>query len=77
MQQIQFVMSSHPPKGDDDGTKTESLTASSAAMQPWIDLGKTIQNDGLEPLVKQLVMTRASQINGCSFWIHYHTSDAR
>ena len=53
------------------------FTASPAAMQPWIDLGKTIQNDGLEPLLKELVMMRSSQINGSAFCIHYHTSDAR
>ena len=53
------------------------FTASPAAMQPWIDLGKTIQNDGLEPLLKELVMMRSSQINGCAFCIHHHTSDAR
>ena len=53
------------------------FTASPAAMQPWIDLGKTIQNDGLEPLLKKLVMTRASQINGCAFCIHHHVTDAR
>ena len=32
------------------------FTASPAAMQPWIDLRKTIQDDGLEPLLKELVM---------------------
>ena len=53
------------------------FTASPAAMQPWIDLGKTIQDDGLEPLLKELVMMRTSQIHGCAFCIHYHTSDAR
>ena len=53
------------------------FTASPAAMQPWIDLGKTVQDDGLEPLLKELVMMRTSQINGCAFCIHYHTSDAR
>jgi AhpD family alkylhydroperoxidase len=61
-------------------TMTERLnpfTASPAAMQPWIELGKTIPNDGLEPLLKELVMTRASQINGCAFCIHHHTIDAR
>ena len=47
------------------------FTASPAAMQPWIDLGKTIQNDGLEPLLKELVMMRTSQINGCACCIHY------
>ena len=49
------------------------FTASPAAMQPWIDLGKTIQTNGLEPLLKELVMMRASQINGCAFCIHHHT----
>ena len=53
------------------------FTASPAAMQPWIDLGKTIQNDGLEPLLKELVMMRSSQINGCAFCIDMHTKDAR
>ena len=53
------------------------FTASPAAMKPWIELGKTIQNDGLEPLLKELVMMRASQINGCAFCIHHHITDAR
>jgi AhpD family alkylhydroperoxidase len=68
----------NPPKKE--MTMTERLnpfTASPAAMQPWIELGKTIPNDGLEPLLKELVMTRASQINGCAFCIHHHTIDAR
>jgi AhpD family alkylhydroperoxidase len=53
------------------------FTASPAAMQPWINLGKTIHDDGLEPLLKELVMMRASQINGCAFCIHHHLTDAR
>lgn len=53
------------------------FTAAPAAMQPWIELGKTIPNDGLEPLLKELVMTRASQINGCAWCLHHHTADAR
>jgi alkylhydroperoxidase family enzyme len=48
------------------------FTASPAAMQAWIDLRKTIQTNGLEPLLRELVMTRASQINGCAFCIHHH-----
>jgi AhpD family alkylhydroperoxidase len=51
--------------------------ASPAAMQPWIELGKTIQTSGLEPLLRELVMTRAAQINGCAFCIHHHIADAR
>ncbi len=53
------------------------FTVAPAAMQPWIELGKTIPDDGLEPLLKELVMTRASQINGCAWCLHHHTSDAR
>ena len=53
------------------------FTASPAAMRPWIELGKTIQTNGLEPLLRELVMTRASQINGCAFCIHHHVTDAR
>jgi AhpD family alkylhydroperoxidase len=53
------------------------FTASPAAMQPWIDLGKTIQDDGLEPLLKELVMMRTSQINGCAYCIDMHSKDLR
>jgi AhpD family alkylhydroperoxidase len=53
------------------------FTTSPAAMQPWIDLGKTIQTNGLEPLLRELVMTRVAQINGCTFCMHHHLRDAR
>ena len=46
------------------------FTANPTAMQGLIDFGKTIDNNGLEPLLKELVTTRASQINGCAFCIH-------
>jgi AhpD family alkylhydroperoxidase len=74
---IELVMSSAPPE---EMTMTERLNpfaASPAAMRPWIELGKTIQTSGLEPLLRELVMTRASQINGCAFCIHHHIMDAR
>jgi AhpD family alkylhydroperoxidase len=32
---------------------------------------------GLEPLLLELVKTRASQINGCAFCVDMHTKDAR
>ncbi|MGO4562321.1 carboxymuconolactone decarboxylase family protein [Rhizobiales bacterium 3FA27D7] len=53
------------------------FTANPAAMKPWIEIGKTIQDDELEPLLKELVMTRAAQINGCTFCIHHHVEAAR
>jgi AhpD family alkylhydroperoxidase len=46
-------------------------------MQPLVDYGKTIEDNGLEPLLKDLVTMRTSQINGCAFCIHYHAGDAR
>lgn len=35
------------------------------------------QEGGLENSLIQLVLTRASQINGCAYCIHMHTRDAR
>src|SRR5262245_35436023 len=53
------------------------FSANPAAMRPWIELGKTIATNGLEPLLRELVMPRASQINGCAVCIHHHLADAR
>jgi AhpD family alkylhydroperoxidase len=53
------------------------FTVSPAAMRPWIELGKTIETSGLEPLLRELVMMRAAQINGCAFCIHHHVAEAR
>src|SRR5882757_3174295 len=65
-------VSGNPRKEITMTPRLNPFTASPAAMQPWIDLGKTIQTNGLEPLLRELVMTRASQINGCAFCIHHH-----
>ena len=35
------------------------------------------QSSGLEPSLRELVKTRASQINGCAYCIDMHTKDAR
>ncbi|MGF9756186.1 carboxymuconolactone decarboxylase family protein [Microvirga sp. 0TCS3.31] len=48
-----------------------------AALKPMIELEKTLKSSGLEHSLLELVKTRASQINGCSFCIHMHTKDAR
>jgi AhpD family alkylhydroperoxidase len=34
-------------------------------------------NAGIEPALRELVKTRASQINGCAFCLDMHTKDAR
>jgi AhpD family alkylhydroperoxidase len=40
-------------------------------------LGKAINASGLEMSLIHLVMTRASQINGCAYCVDMHTKDAR
>jgi len=42
-----------------------------------LNLGRTIQDSGLEPSLLELVKTRASQMNGCAYCIDMHTKDAR
>ncbi|MCZ0736571.1 carboxymuconolactone decarboxylase family protein [Phreatobacter sp. AB_2022a] len=58
-------------------TRLDPFAANPAAMQPWIELGKTLRDGELDPRLQELVMTRASQINGCAFCIHHHVIDAR
>ncbi len=41
------------------------------------ELGKVINDGGLEPSLLELVKTRASQMNGCAYCIDMHTKDAR
>ncbi|GAA1964256.1 carboxymuconolactone decarboxylase family protein [Kitasatospora viridis] len=33
--------------------------------------------EGLDPVLVELVLIRASQLNGCAYCLHMHTSDAR
>jgi AhpD family alkylhydroperoxidase len=40
-------------------------------------LESTVSNSGLDPILMELVRTRASQINGCAYCIDMHTKDAR
>jgi AhpD family alkylhydroperoxidase len=36
-----------------------------------------LRKSGLEPALRELVKTRASQLNGCAYCIDMHTKDAR
>ena len=48
------------------------------AMQPLVTLSQNIHNAGrLEPALMQLVLMRASQINGCAYCLDMHSKDAR
>jgi AhpD family alkylhydroperoxidase len=42
-----------------------------------LGLERYVRNSGLEPLLLELVKTRASQMNGCAYCIDMHTKDAR
>lgn len=51
--------------------------AAPAAWQAMIALETALVKSGLEQSLYHLVKTRASQINGCAYCVHMHTSDAR
>lgn len=46
-------------------------------VQAMLDLEGKVRASGLEPSLIELVKIRASQINGCAYCLHMHTSDAR
>ena len=51
--------------------------AAPEAMKAMLALDKYVHKCGLEPSLLELIKTRASQINGCAYCVHMHTSDAR
>ena len=46
-------------------------------MKAMYALEEPLRNSGLEPALRELVKTRASQINGCAYCLDMHTKDAR
>lgn len=57
--------------------RLEMHKAAPAAYQAMRTLSAYTNECGLEPLLLELVKTRASQINGCAFCLHMHARDAR
>lgn len=47
------------------------------AYQAMLGLEKFIATSALDPIHKELIKIRASQINGCAFCINMHTVEAR
>lgn len=47
------------------------------AYSALMALEKFMSTTGLDPIDKELIKIRASQINGCAFCISMHTADAR
>lgn len=52
-------------------------TASPAAFNAMIHVEHQVHKSGLEPLLLELVKSRASQINGCAWCLDMHSKDAR
>jgi AhpD family alkylhydroperoxidase len=48
-----------------------------ASLQPLFALGKQIEAGTLEPALRDLVLMRVSQINGCAYCLDMHSKDAR
>ena len=46
-------------------------------MKAMYALEEPLRNSGLEPALRELVKTRASQINRCAYCLDMHTKDAR
>lgn len=47
------------------------------ARKALIELEKYVESSGLEQSLRDLVVLRASQLNGCAFCVDMHTKDAR
>lgn len=51
--------------------------AAGDGLQALLAVEKYIAGSGLEHALLHLIKTRVSQINGCAYCLHMHTSDAR
>ena len=57
--------------------RLDPFAAAPASMQSWLKYGQSALKLGLEDSLMELVKVRASQINGCAFCLHMHTTEAR
>lgn len=51
--------------------------AAAGGYQAMMGLEKFLHGSALPPTILELVKIRASQINGCGYCLHMHTSDAK
>ena len=63
----------HRPRisGNDFARAAPAVTAALRA------LGQAVDDSGLDKSLTELIKLRASQINGCAYWIQYHLNLAR
>ncbi|MGF2734577.1 carboxymuconolactone decarboxylase family protein [Marinobacter sp. DUT-1] len=57
--------------------RLNAYKANPEAIAAMARLDDHVRRCGLEESLIELVVTRASQINGCAFCLHKHTSEAR
>lgn len=57
-------------------TRFNMAEVNAAAYQAGVGMEKALQNSFLNPVQKELIKIRASQINGCAFCLDMHTKDA-
>ena len=57
--------------------RLQFFNAEPELMKQVVALNEKVDNCGLEHSLLHLVKLRASQLNGCSYCVHMHTSDAR
>ena len=55
--------------------RLDRVAAVPELMKTWLGTSIAIAS-GLEPTLAELVELRASQINGCAYWLDMHTKDA-
>lgn len=58
-------------------TRVNILQTQPEAYKAMMGLETYIASTSLDPIHKELIKIRASQINGCAFCINMHTKDAR
>ncbi|WP_374950094.1 carboxymuconolactone decarboxylase family protein [Mucilaginibacter sp.] len=46
------------------------------AYKPFIELDKLLMDTQLDPVQKEMIKIRTSQINGCAYCLNIHTKDA-
>ncbi|EJM98816.1 carboxymuconolactone decarboxylase family protein [Phyllobacterium sp. YR531] len=47
------------------------------AIKPMLIMSDSVESDGVEKSLQELVKMRASQINGCAYCLDMHSKDAR
>ena len=64
-------------KARTDYRKAKPLQGGARGMKALVALENYMQESRLDHSLIDLIKTRASQINGCAYCIHMHTSEAR